>query len=108
MKITVAELIRRKIEIWKVRDVPIFQGGAIMNVLSEISKSKKIKYYCPNHEQVLAMGVDAYARIKGFGVGLVTSGPGATNLTTGIACSFYEFNSRYLFYRASRPISYNR
>ena len=63
MKITVAELIRRKIEIWKVRDVPIFQGGAIMNVLSEISKSKKIKYYCPNHEQVLAM-VDAYARIK--------------------------------------------
>ena len=41
MKITVAELIRRKIEIWKVRDVPIFQGGAIMNVLSEISKSKK-------------------------------------------------------------------
>ena len=34
------------------------------------------------------MGVDAYARIKGFGVGLVTSGPGATNLTTGIACSF--------------------
>lgn len=90
MKITVAELIRRKIELWKVRDVPIFQGGAIMNVLSEISKSKKIKYYCPNHEQVLAMGVDAYARIKGFGVGLVTSGPGATNLTTGIACSFYD------------------
>ncbi len=90
MKITVATLIKKKIESWKVKDVPIFQGGAIMNVLSEISKSKKIKHYCPNHEQILAMGVDAYARIKGFGVGLVTSGPGATNLTTGIACSFYD------------------
>ncbi len=90
MKITVAELIRRKIEEWKVEDVPIFQGGAIMNVLSEISKSKKIKHYCPYHEQALSMGVDAYSRIKGFGVGLVTSGPGATNLTTGIACSFYD------------------
>jgi acetolactate synthase I/II/III large subunit len=90
MKITVAELIRRKIEDWKVRDVPIFQGGAIMNVLSEISISKKIKHYCPYHEQALSMGVDAYSRIKGFGVGLVTSGPGATNLTTGIACSFYD------------------
>ena len=90
MKIRGAELIRRKIEEWRVEDVPIFQGGAIMNVLSEISKSKKIKHYCPYHEQALSMGVDAYARIKGFGVGLVTSGPGATNLTTGIACSFYD------------------
>ena len=90
MKITVATLIRKKIESWKVKDVPIFQGGAIMNVLSEIAKSKKIKHYCPYHEQALAMGVDAYARINGFGVGLVTSGPGATNLTTGIACSFYD------------------
>ncbi len=90
MKITVARLIRNKIESWKVKDVPIFQGGAIMNVLSEISKSKKIKHYCPYHEQALAMGVDAYSRLKGFGVGLVTSGPGATNLITGIACSYYD------------------
>jgi len=90
MKITVATLIRKKIESWKVKDVPIFQGGAIMNVLSEIAKSKKIKHYCPYHEQALSMGVDAYARINGFGVGLVTSGPGATNLTTGIACSYYD------------------
>ena len=90
MKISVARLITRKIEHWKVKDVPIFQGGAIMNVLSEIAKSKKIKHYCPYHEQALAMGVDAYARINGFAVGLVTSGPGATNLTTGIACSYYD------------------
>ena len=63
-KITVAEYIVKKIESWKVTDVPVFQGGAIMNVLSEIGKSKKIKFYCPYHEQALAMAVDAYARLK--------------------------------------------
>ena len=89
-KITVAEYIVKKIESWKVTDVPVFQGGAIMNVLSEIGKSKKIKFYCPYHEQALAMAVDAYARLKGIGVGFVTSGPGATNLITGVGCSYYD------------------
>lgn len=88
--ITVAKFIVKKIEEWGVRDVPVFQGGAIMNVLSEIGKSKKIKYYCPYHEQALAMAVDAYSRINGFGVGIVTSGPGGTNLLTGVACSYYD------------------
>ena len=40
-KITVAEYIVKKIESCKVTDVPVFQGGAIMNVLSEIGKVKK-------------------------------------------------------------------
>jgi hypothetical protein len=57
------EANEKQIESWKVKDVPIFQGGAIMNVLSEIGKSKKIKYYCPYHEQALAMAVDAYSRL---------------------------------------------
>lgn len=88
--ITVAKHIANKIESWGVKHVPIFQGGAIMNVLSEIGKNKKIKYYCPYHEQALAMAVDAYSRITGFGVGIVTSGPGGTNLLTGVACSYYD------------------
>ena len=88
--ITVAKHIANKIESWGVKHVPIFQGGAIMNVLSEIGKNKKITYYCPYHEQALAMAVDAYSRITGFGVGLVTSGPGGTNLLTGVACSYYD------------------
>ena len=88
--ITVAKHIANKIESWGVKHVPIFQGGAIMNVLSEIGKNKKITYYCPYHEQALAMAVDAYSRITRFGVGLVTSGPGGTNLLTGVACSYYD------------------
>ena len=42
--ISVAKFIVKKVESWGVKDVPVFQGGAIMNVLSEIGKSKKIKF----------------------------------------------------------------
>ena len=61
--ITVAKLIANKIESWGVKHVPIFQGGAIMNVLSEIGKNKKITYYCPYHEQALAMAVAIRSRM---------------------------------------------
>lgn len=88
--ISVASFIIKKLEKWKVKDVFIFQGGAISQVLSEISNSNKIKFYCPYHEQTLAMAVDGYARINGLGVGFVTSGPGATNLLTGVASSYYD------------------
>jgi acetolactate synthase-1/2/3 large subunit len=87
---TVSNFIVKKLEGWKIKDVFIFQGGAISQVLSEIGSSKKIKFYCPYHEQALAMAVDGYARINGLGVGFVTSGPGATNLLTGVASSYYD------------------
>lgn len=89
-KISVASFIVKKIEKWNVKDAFIFQGGAISQVLSEIGNSKILKFHCPYHEQALAMAVDGYARINGFGVGFVTSGPGATNLLTGVASSYYD------------------
>ena len=61
-----------------------------MKMIDEVGISNKLRYICPNHEQALAMMVDSYARIQGFGVGMVTSGPGAVNLATGIACSYYD------------------
>ena len=36
------------------------------------------------------MSVDAFARINGFGIGCVTSGPDATSLITGVCCSYYD------------------
>lgn len=90
MKIAVANLIARKIQIWGIKNVFLFQGGAIMNVLSEVGKSKHIRYYCPYHEQSLAMAVDASSRVGKMSAGFVTSGPGATNLITGVACSYYD------------------
>ncbi len=70
--------------------VPVITGGNIMKVIDDLARCPKMRYICPNHEQALAMTVDAYARIKGFGVGMVTSGPGGTNLVTGIACAYYD------------------
>ena len=62
-----------------------------MNTINEIGKNKKINYFCPYHEQALSMEVDAMSRLDGRAhVGFVTSGPGATNLITGVCCSYYD------------------
>ena len=54
-------------------------------------KEKDISYICVQHEQAAAMMADAYARIKeNFSATMTTSGPGATNLITGIACSYFN------------------
>ena len=82
MKIT--DFLAKKIKSLKINHIPLFQGGAIMNLIDSIGELKSLDYYVPYHEQSLAMSVDAYSRIKGFGVGCVTSGPGATNLITGL------------------------
>lgn len=88
--LTVSKYIASFLEKKKISNVPIFQGGAIMNIINEIGKSKKIKFYCPYHEQALAMQIDAMARLGIISSGFVTSGPGATNLLTGILCSYYD------------------
>ena len=86
----VSDYIALKIRNLGFKDVPVFQGGAIMHLIDSIGNLKSLNYYCPYHEQSMAMMVDAYARIKGFGIGCVTSGPGATNLITGVCCAFYD------------------
>lgn len=63
-------------------------GGAAVNLLDPMSKT--VKLVPLNHEQSCAMAADAYARLKGFGVCVATSGPGATNLLTGISCSYFD------------------
>ena len=88
--LSVARYLVSRIEKLGIDLVPVIQGGAIMKMIDEVGESKKLKYICPNHEQALAMMVDGYARINGFGVGMTTSGPGGVNLATGIACSYYD------------------
>ena len=66
-------------------------GGAIVHVLDSISKNPNITHICTEHEQAAAMAADAYSRITGnLGVGITTSGPGATNLITGVCCSYFD------------------
>lgn len=89
-KISVAEYIAYFIVSLGVDTVPFVQGGAIMKVIDEVGQHPKLRYVACNHEQAVAMFVDGYARLKGFGVGLATSGPGGTNMATGIACAYYD------------------
>lgn len=86
----VSDFIALKIKNLGIKDVPVFQGGAIMHIIDSIGKLKGLNYYCPYHEQSMAMSVDCYSRLKSFGIGCVTSGPGATNLITGVCCSYYD------------------
>ena len=75
----------------KVRHVFLMTGGAISFVVDAFSRNKKISYTCVAHEQAAAMMADSYSRVgHNFSATMVTSGPGATNLLTGIACSWFD------------------
>lgn len=75
----------------KVKHVFLLTGGAISFVLDCFSQRKDIEYICVAHEQSAAMMADAYSRSGvGFAATMVTSGPGATNLITGICCSWFD------------------
>ena len=69
-----------------------YPGGTILNVYDELYKKKdKIKHILTAHEQGASHAADGYARSTGkVGVCMATSGPGATNLTTGIATAFID------------------
>ena len=69
-----------------------YPGGTNLNVYDELYKySDKIKNYLTSHEQGAAHAADGYARSTGkVGVCMATSGPGATNLTTGIATAHLD------------------
>ena len=67
-----------------------FPGGVIIDVFDEISRSD-IKYVLVRHEQGAAHAADGYARAKSsVGVCLVTSGPGATNIVSGLASAYLD------------------
>lgn len=68
----------------------VYQGGAIMNLINDIGNDKSLKYIVPHHEQSLSMQVDTFSRLNGYSVGMVTSGPGATNILTGVCSAYYD------------------
>lgn len=65
-------------------------GGASLHLIHSIAARKDLSYVCPQNEQSAGFAADAYARLTGFGVALATSGPGATNLLTPMAASYYD------------------
>lgn len=73
-----------------VKHVFTISGGADLHLIHSIWERDDIEIICPQNEQAASFAADAYSRLHGFGCALVTSGPGATNLVTGIASSFYD------------------
>ena len=68
-----------------------YPGGIVLNVYDELFKQNNIKHYLMRHEQAAVHAAEGYARASGkCGVVLVTSGPGATNIVTGVADAYLD------------------
>lgn len=86
-----AELIAKFIGERLFPKVFLVTGGACAFIVDAIGRNEKTDYVCMQHEQAAAMAADAIWRTSGkVGVTVATSGPGATNLITGIACSWFD------------------
>ncbi|MCI5516657.1 biosynthetic-type acetolactate synthase large subunit [Roseburia sp. MUC/MUC-530-WT-4D] len=92
MNLTGAEIIIECLKEQGVDTVFGYPGGAILNVYDELYKhSSEIRHVLTSHEQGASHAADGYARSTGkVGVCFATSGPGATNLVTGIATAYMD------------------
>ena len=92
MQLTGAQIVIECLKEQGVYTVFGYPGGAILNVYDELYKhSNEIKHVLTSHEQGASHAADGYARATGkVGVCFATSGPGATNLVTGIATAYMD------------------
>lgn len=92
MKLTGAEIIAECLLEQGVDTVFGYPGGAVLNIYDALYKySDKIKHILTAHEQGASHAADGYARTTGKpGVVIATSGPGATNLVTGLATAYMD------------------
>ena len=68
-----------------------YPGGIVLSVYDELFKQNDIKHYLVRHEQAAVHAAEGYARASGkCGVVIVTSGPGATNIVTGVADAYLD------------------
>ena len=91
MQLTGSQVIIECLKEQGVDTVFGYPGGAILNVYDELYKHPEIKHVLTSHEQGASHAADGYARSTGkVGVCMATSGPGATNLVTGIATAYMD------------------
>ncbi len=92
MKLTGAAIWLECLKEQNVDTIFGYPGGAVLNIYDALAKhSHEIRHILPSHEQGAAHAADGYARATGkVGVCLATSGPGATNLVTGIATAYMD------------------
>ena len=91
MKLTGARILMECLREQKVDTIFGYPGGTILNVYDALYDCKEITHILTSHEQGAAHAADGYARSTGkVGVCFATSGPGATNLVTGIATAYMD------------------
>lgn len=92
MRLTGAQIIMECLLEQKVDTVFGYPGGAVLNIYDALYEYQdRINHVCTAHEQGAAHAADGYARASGkTGVCIATSGPGATNLVTGIATAYMD------------------
>ncbi len=90
MKLTGAQILMEVLKEEGVDTIFGFPGGVVIDIYDELAKTD-IQHILVRHEQGAVHAADGYARASGkVGVCLVTSGPGATNTVTGIACAYMD------------------
>ena len=86
-----AEILVRCLELEGADTIFAYPGGASMPIHQALTRSKKIRTILPRHEQGGVFAAEGYARATGRpGLCMATSGPGATNLVTGMADAFMD------------------
>ena len=92
MRLSGADIIIECLLEHGVKEVFGYPGGASLNIYDSLYKYQdKIKHYLTTHEQHAAHAADGYARATGkVGVVFTTSGPGATNIVTGLATAYMD------------------
>lgn len=74
-----------------IEHVFAISGGASLHLIHSVADTPGTTFICPQHEQAGAMAADAWARVTGKpGAAMSTSGPGATNMITGVCSSYYD------------------
>ena len=91
MKLTGAEILIESLKKEGVKHIFGYPGGVVLNIFDVLYDQKDLELILTRHEQGAAHAADGYARATGKpGVVLVTSGPGATNIVTGIATAYMD------------------
>src|SRR5260221_277818 len=86
----IAHLIAKFLAENGVHRVYTVSGGGDLHMIDAICRRDDIRIICPQNEQGASFAADAEARLVGIGCAMATSGPGATNMVTGIATSYYD------------------
>ena len=86
LEMTGAEMVIQALADQGIKHIFGYPGGAVLPIYDEIFQQSDVQHILVRHEQGATHMADGYARASGkVGVALATSGPGATNLVTGIA-----------------------